>query len=764
MHPELRRELQSHFNSPADWPDSLSPLVASIDQAYLARDAAEEARQALESRLAGHTTQLALAQTKYQSLVERLPAVVYVRACGATGPCTYASPQLQAMLGFTAQQWMQDPTFWEKCVHPEDRPAVIEQIHLAVATGSMQSEYRMLDHAGCVVHVRDEAIVTTDAQGAWLHGVLFDVTEQHQAQDAIRESESRFRTMADTAPVLVWDADIEGAFRFFNKRWLEFTGRSLADEAGHGWTQSIHPEDRQHVVDAFQRHLRERSDFRAEYRMRRCDGQFRWVMTTGVPRYAPDTTFLGYIGTCIDIDDRKKAEQQLLHDAFYDSLTGLPNRALFTDRLERALARQKRNPKYCFAVLFMDLDRFKVVNDSLGHFVGDELLVAFARRLQQCLRPNDNLARLGGDEFTVLLDEVANPDDAVAIAERVHELLRTPFGIGQEVFTTASVGIAMSKGGYTCADDILRDADTAMYRAKAKGAGQNQFFDTEMHTLAMDLLMMENDLRRAIEREEFVVAYQPIVSLKSGRIMRFEALVRWRHPDRGLVSPADFIPVAEDTGLIVGIGRIVLNQSVRQLMLWRKQFPHLPWLGMNVNLSGRQFAQRGLVQQVQSILTEHAVSARHLGLEITESALMADPASGKVVLDSLREMGVGVYLDDFGTGYSSLGYLQQFPVDGLKIDRSFVSPATDDGRGRIAHTIINMSHDLGIPVTAEGIETVEQSRKFRGLNCELAQGYFFSKPVEALAAEKLLLNRPVFDVLPEVCINPKQPVDVVIKG
>ncbi|HYE12841.1 MAG TPA: EAL domain-containing protein [Pyrinomonadaceae bacterium] len=439
----------------------------------------------------------------------------------------------------------------------------------------------------------------------------------------------------------------------------------------------------------------------------------------------------------------KESKDHFRHAAFHDALTGLPNRMLITDNLRLALERAHRCAGYHFAVLFLDLDRFKNVNDSLGHTVGDELLVAIARRLEAGLRPADMVARLGGDEFAILLDGISGVGDATGTAERIQEALSAPFSLrGHEVFTTTSVGIALGGVGYESPEDILRDADIAMYRAKDKGKACHEVFAASMYTRAVTLMQMENDLRRALEREELRVHYQPVVSLTTGRISGFEALVRWQHPERGMVPPGDFIPMAEETGLILPLGLWVLREACRQVREWQGRSPMHRALTLSVNLSGKQFMQPDLVEHVEDVLRETDFDPRCLQLEITESVLMDSAESAVAMLEALRAIGARVSIDDFGTGYSSLSYLHRFPINTLKIDRSFVGrmgPGVE--KAEIVRTIVTLARNLGMEVVAEGVETLDQSEQLRALECDYAQGYLYSKPVSGEAAGALLAKR-----------------------
>jgi len=426
-----------------------------------------------------------------------------------------------------------------------------------------------------------------------------------------------------------------------------------------------------------------------------------------------------------------------MHDAFHDGLTGLPNRALFMDRLESSLERSRRYSDSQFAVLFLDLDRFKVVNDSLGHTLGDQLLIAVADRLRATLGPVDTVARLGGDEFTILL-EIDHLADAVRTAERIQETLRVPFRVGEnEIFATASIGIALSATGYERSQDVLRDADIAMYRAKSRGRAVHEVFDKTMHDSAVKLLKFETELRRSIERNELRVYYQPIMSLATNRVAGFEALVRWQLGDE-LVTADEIVPIAEDTGLILSIGQWVLTEALRQLAEWQRADPAMAALDMHVNLSAKQFLQPNLLEQIAAALEASGIAAERLHLEVTESVIIDNPEEAAALLERLRETGVRISLDDFGTGYSSLSSLSQFPFDTLKIDRSFISTNGDRRNDEIVRTISNLARILGMDVTVEGLESADQVGRMRDLGIEYAQGFFFSPPVDAESAVALV--------------------------
>ncbi|MEH1808953.1 MAG: putative bifunctional diguanylate cyclase/phosphodiesterase [Nostoc sp.] len=446
-----------------------------------------------------------------------------------------------------------------------------------------------------------------------------------------------------------------------------------------------------------------------------------------------------------EITERKKVESQLLHLAFHDTLTGLANRVAFMNRLKHAINYSKRHSDYLYAVLFIDLDRFKVINDSLGHLNGDQLLLAIASRLQICIRSIDTAARLGGDEFTILLEGIQDMSDAIKVAERIQKELTLPFELdGQEVFITASIGIALSSTvDYQHPEELLRDADTAMYRAKVLGRARYKLFNSDMYANALARLQLETDLRRAIEREEFRVYYQPIVSLTSGSIVGFEALLRWQHPERGLLYPADFIPLAEETGLIFSIGKWVLHEACRQMQVWRVCHCFKLLEKISVNLSVKQFSQPDLIEQIGQILHSTGLDAGTLMLEITENAIVENGDKVTAAILQLQKMGIELSIDDFGTGYSSLGGLYNFPISVLKIDRSFISLiGTNNNNLEIIEIIVTLAHKLGVDVLAEGVETKEQLLLLRKLNCQYGQGHFFSVPLNSSVAEALIMENP----------------------
>ncbi len=447
-----------------------------------------------------------------------------------------------------------------------------------------------------------------------------------------------------------------------------------------------------------------------------------------------------------DLSLKRQTQEHLLYSTLHDALTGLANRSLFTERLRHAMRRAARHPDNLFAVLFLDLDRFKDVNDNLGHFAGDELLRAVARRLEACIRPEDTVARLSGDEFAILLESITEASDAGKVAERIEEALAFPIDLaGAEIATSGSIGIVTSSMAHDQPEQILRSADMAMYRAKAAGRARYEMFDRAMHTDALARLQLESDLRRAVERDEFRLFYQPLVSLRSGHITGLEALVRWEHPERGLVHPADFIPVAEETGLIVPMGRWVLTEACRQMSEWHKAYPRERPLSIGVNLSAKQFSQHDLIEQISSAIQSSGISPGCLRIEITEAAIIDKGKAALSVLQSMHELGVEIYLDNFGTGYSSLSYLHGLPIDAIKIDRAFVSNMdTDEKNLRLVRTILTLAEIVGVRAEAEGISTAEQLRELRALSCEQGQGFLFSAPIAREAVSDVLTADPVW--------------------
>jgi diguanylate cyclase (GGDEF)-like protein/PAS domain S-box-containing protein len=565
----------------------------------------------------------------------------------------------------------------------------------------------------------------------------YAITHQH-ALARLAESEQRYALAMQGANDGLWDWDVPENRLFFSPRWKQMLGYAEADlgDAPGEWLGRVHPDDRAAVTQALDAHLSGASHhFEHEHRIQHRDGSYRWVLARGMAVRDNQGRALRVVGSQTDVTGRKQAEQRLQHDAMHDALTGLPNRVLFLDRLDQAIRRAKRaTPSTAAAVLFLDLDRFKLVNDSLGHQVGDRLLIAVARRLESAVRPPDTVARLGGDEFTVLLDGVSDVHEAAAVAERVQHTLREPFDIDdRDLHIDASIGIALADAD-AAPDTVLRDADVAMYRAKAEGKGRHAVFDSRMHEQVMRRLDMEAELRKAIDERRLEVAYQPIVQAATGRIVGFEALCRWPGQE-----PAEFVPIAEETGLIVPLGNWVLRTACAQLAEWR-ELPGATGLIMSVNISHRQLADSGFGPALASAVEDAGLDPRALRLEIKESALSREPDAVHRALESaLANHGVRSHIDDFGTGASSLRLLHGFPGDAVKIHRALViGMGREAGAFEIVKALVGLAHNLGLEVIAEGVETAAQLDHLKLLGCEFAQGFHVSAPLRPEDATALL--------------------------
>lgn len=579
-----------------------------------------------------------------------------------------------------------------------------------------------------------------------------EVAERKLAEQLLQENEEKLEGILSSLEEVVWSISAKTReLLYINPAVQKVYGHAISEFFNNSnlWLEVVHPEDRQQFA-IFYQNLVDVDQTRLEYRIFRSDGEVRWLSLRRQVIYDKKGVANRIDGIIEDITQRKQTEMQLMHDALHDNLTNLPNRTLFVERLELALKKAKSCKEYLFAVLFIDIDRFKLINDSLGHAMGDQLLVAIAQVLQQCLRPVDTIARLGGDEFTILLNGITNINDATTIAQRLQEKLKTAFKLeNHNVFTTASIGIVLSSTKYTQAADILRDADIAMYRAKEQGKARYTIFDTIMYKQTRRLLQLENDLRLALERQEFCLHYQPIVSLVTGELTGFEALVRWLHPQQGLISPANFIPVAEDTGLIVPLGEWVLHEACHQMQSWHTKFPASASLNISVNLASKQVKESNLINQIKRVLDETGLNGSYLKLELTESMLMDDIQKTIDTLLQIKAMNIKLSIDDFGTGYSSLSYLHRFPIDTLKIDRSFVSKIKfNNEKCEVVKTIITLAHNLGMDTIAEGIETSEQFNTLQVLGCEFGQGYFFSRPLNCLSVETMLSVNSPLSLLP----------------
>lgn len=577
-----------------------------------------------------------------------------------------------------------------------------------------------------------------------------DITEGKRAEVTLYKSEAKFLSLIQNSSDIIGILESDGTILYESPSIERILGYKPEELIGKNAFEFIHPEDISKSSNSF-KYLIENfgAIVRVESRFRHKDGSWCFLESTGSNLLA-EPSVKGIVLNSRDITDRKMFEERLVYDALHDVLTGLPNRAFFMNRLRHAVEYSKRHSNHQFAVLFLDVDRFKLINDSLGHMFGDQLLIVIAQRLTECLRPTDIAARFGGDEFIILLENIQDISDPVRIADRVQEKIILPITLNdQEIFITVSIGISLNTTGYEQAEDLLRNADIAMYRAKARGKACYQIFNTEMYLQIVERLQLENDLRRAIERQQLRVYYQPIVSLKTGRITGFEALIRWLHPELGILLPEEFIPTAQENGLIVPIDEWVLREACHQTQQWQEQFKsnsanlsEQP-LTISVNLCSSRFSQSKLLAHINQVLQSTGLDAQSLKLEITESVIMEKGENATIMLEKLRNLGIKLAIDDFGTGYSSLGRLHNLPITELKIDQSFVSgSAVEEGNLDIVETIVTLAKKLSVDVTAEGVETLEQFQKLKELKCEYGQGYFFSKPLESKAAKALIMTNP----------------------
>ncbi|MFI4990305.1 MAG: putative bifunctional diguanylate cyclase/phosphodiesterase [Solirubrobacterales bacterium] len=679
-----------------------------------------------------------------RALVELLPAIVYVADPGVEGRWHYISKGAEAILGFSPEEWLADIGLWARQVHPEDRELVFAREEELAEPGTAD-EYRMLHRDGRIVWVRDEAVLLTDEHDRtrW-HGVMLDITDRKLA-----ELELERRAAQQAAVARLGERALEGAeVDELMHHALAEAARILGVEMGAVLERSPDGATLSLRVGLGLTQARERSSLRVDQlpdgiarQIESREGSWGvlWLATPAESRWAVvDVDFVQAMANILaDAIQQRGTEDHIRYQALHDPLTDLPNRVLFLDRLGHALQR----PEAQIAVALLDIDNFKLVNDSLGHSAGDELLRKVAPRLTDALRPGDTIGRLGGDEFVVLLEAVEDELAAARIAERLVAAFEAPFELAAgEHFAKASLGIAVARGE----DEqqpaaLIRDADAAMYQAKARGRARFEVFDGAMRARTVKRLSVENDLRRAREREELRVVYQPIVSLEDGALVAVEALLRWQHPVRGLLAPGEFIPVAEESGLIESIGRWVLDTACAQAALWHAECPGAPPLGIAVNLSARQFTQRELEQTVLHALRSSGIAPASLCLEITESVLLDEPERVSQTIDRVARHGVRFALDDFGTGYSSLAYLGRLPIDGLKVDRSFVDALGGSSRSTaITTAIVRMAQALSIEVIAEGVETETQLKLVRDLGCELAQGFYLHRPLQAPQISELL--------------------------
>jgi diguanylate cyclase (GGDEF)-like protein/PAS domain S-box-containing protein len=740
-----------------------------------------------EERVTEFLDEISSAGDDYRRLVERLPAIVYSCEPGERGRWRYVSPQIEEILGYSPEEWMANPGLWVRQLHPGDRQRVLEQeAGKAAGNGSGPPiDYRLITCDGDVVWILDEAVLEPDEEGmlVW-HGVLYDITERKLAEQELRRAAAQQATVArlgrealqDCDPAklrekavallteikgveaaCVWEAGREGR-RLHLRAGLEgsaFDAEHRASaardsHAGAALDSGLHvivddwSSERRFSMPPALRALDVRSSLAVPIAGAERPFGVLDIHSTEPSRFTPGDVHFAQASANVLADalERHTADEALRHRVLHDSLTGLPNRLSFIDSLRDALRRGTASGSPV-GVLFLDLDHFKLINDSTGHHAGDELLRAIAPRLRAHLRPGDIVARFGGDEFGVLVDRLADEEEAMAIADRVADAFTEPYSMGgADHFVTASIGVAVARptGREPAdADLLIRDADAAMYRAKERGRGRCEMFDAEMRARAVRRLEVERELRHALDRHELELHYQPVVALGNGEIVGLEALVRWRHPERGVLDPGEFMEVAEDSGLIEPIGRWVQETACRQALGWHDLRPDKRPLDISINLSARQVAHRDLTSSVKEILAGTGLDPVNLRLEVTESALVEESARATATLKSLSEMGIRLVLDDFGTGYSSLAYLNRFPFDALKIDRSFIDGlGIEQERTAIVEAVIGMARALSLDAIAEGVENEVQLAELRRLGCDYGQGHLFSRPLAPEQVTRLL--------------------------
>jgi diguanylate cyclase (GGDEF)-like protein/PAS domain S-box-containing protein len=755
-------------------------LAHSLAMAERMLEGRDEER-ALRERGEEHARERQAAEANYRSLVERLPAIVYSAEMGEHGRWTYISPQIEEILGFSAQEWMSDPEMWLNQLHPDDRERALSQENERVLgdRDPPPIDYRLLTRDGREVWILDEAVLERDQSGhpVW-HGVLYDITKRKQAEREVERRAAQQAAVARLGERALKGADLEAlmedtaafvaASEGFGRSCVwefdesngtltlrasvgigqQYKGASISVGRDSPAGQALVSGDPVNVAawsnetrfepPPYLRHLEVRSTIAVPINGEKQTLGVVEAHSGAADAFSTQDVYFARSAANVlahAIEHKVAIDEGMLHD----HVTGLPNRLLFVDRAEHALdaARGRETP---LAVFFLDLDRFKAINDSFGHEVGDQVLKAVVPRLRKQLRSVDTVARFGGDEFAILVEEVVDEAEATRIAERICSAFEVPFMVeGMEQHLTASVGIAVSGPESVDGESLIRDSHAAMYRAKDRGRGRAELFDQEMRSKAVRRLALERELRRALDREELSLHYQPIVALGSGDIPALEALIRWEHPKRGTIDPSDFIPVAEESGLIHPIGRWVIERACQQSLAWHQLRPDARPIDMTVNLSARQFTQSDLPEVVAAILSRTGVDPVHLKIEITESLLMEKSGAAEEMLRELSSLGMQLILDDFGTGYSSLAYLNRFPFDAIKIDRSFIEGlGIEQERSAIVEAIIGMARALDLRAIAEGVENEVQLSELRRLGCGFAQGFLFSGPLPVREMTALL--------------------------
>ncbi|MGE5625361.1 MAG: PAS domain S-box protein [Bacillota bacterium] len=688
------------------------------------------------------------AEQKFRAIFEN--AVIGMYQSTPTGQYLKANQALADIFGYASPETMMSSVANISALYksPEERVLVNTDLERHGRVAGREVEMRKKDGQSIWVSLSARVVRNPDGAVAYYEGSLQDVTGRKRVESALQRSEQRYRLLVDHSQVGVFINE-NGYYTYVNHAFAAMLGYTEAELTGMSYRDIFPPEDLAAADERFRRRQRgEAVPNNYESELLHKDRKTRLSVTHSIGTIDQDGRRY-MIGTVRDVTEQKRFEAQLRHNATHDPLTGLPNRTLFIERLAKSMERSRPKDSPGYAVLFIDLDSFKVVNDSLGHAAGDELLVQVAQRLKKCLGPWDILARHGGDEFTVLVGQTQDTEDAVVLAEHILAELTHPIRLGDnEIYTNASIGIAPGHIDYTSTEELLRDADTAMYRAKAAGKAGYVVFDQEMYARARSRLRVETEIRQALDNGEFRVHYQPIVTLGNGRLLGFEALLRWQHPLRGILGPDQFLHVAEETGLILPIGWWLLGEACRQVKAWRGVHAQAHDLTVAVNLAHKQFMYSGLTQEVADALRESGLDPDGLHLEITETVFLENPKAAEATLRRLRALGVALHLDDFGTGFSSLNYLSALPLDTLKIDRSFVSDVADNPKhAAVVRTIIELARDLGMNTIAEGVESEQQWRLLDSLGCRCAQGYLFAPALDRKRVDKLF-DKATLELLP----------------
>ncbi|MFL5380168.1 MAG: EAL domain-containing protein [Myxococcales bacterium] len=678
---------------------------------------------------------LRASEDRFRALVEQSIVGIFLIQ---DGKVVYANPKFAEIYGYRQEDFLHGGIPIEELTYEPDVPAVRDLVRreLAGEAVGLLETYRGKRKDGTAIEVEAHGALTELSGRPAVIGTLLDVTERRRTERALRDSEERYALAARGANDGLWDWDLVANRVYLSPRWKAMLGLGEGDIGGNpeGWLGRVHPDDHARLTADIAAHVEGRSaHLESEIRIRHADGTWRTMLVRGAAVRDASGKATRMAGSQTDITDRKRAEEKLLHDALHDGLTGLPNRALFMDRVGQAMAFQARRSDYRFAVLMLDVDRFKTVNESLGHAMGDRLLASVAKRVWRCVRPGDTVARLSGDEFAVLLEDYAVAEEPRRVADRIIAEMAAPHDLGgTEVFTSASVGVAVGRPELGKPEDLLRDADVALYRAKDLGRSRYVVYHPSMRTRAREQLQFETDLRRALGRNELRVVFQPIVSLTTGLPTGCEALVEWQHPGRGRIPPSDFIPMAEETGLILAIGNWVLRESCKQVKAWAGRCDGGPTPTVSVNLSARQLLHAELVDQVRAAISDAGIVPGQLRLEVTESVIMENAGPASLLLTQLKALGVHLLIDDFGTGYSSLSYLHRFPITAVKIDRSFVGGLPGHLESvEVIKAIVSIAESLDFDVIAEGVETATQVDRLEDLRCRYAQGHVVAKPMPA---------------------------------